>query len=76
MQGKLYDGSDFYLHRDPETMRSCHIEYDYKKRGGALELCTLKDTYFVFPLNKFNPLTKLHFATEAIYDYALNKEKK
>lgn len=75
LEGKLYDGSDFYLHRDPETMRSCHIEYDYKKRGGALELCTLKDTYFVFPLNKFNPLTKLHFATEAVYEYTLNKEK-
>ncbi|MBO4262512.1 MAG: hypothetical protein J5903_01860, partial [Clostridia bacterium] len=74
LEGKLFDGTDFYLHRDPETMRSCHIEYNFKKRGDALELCTLKDTYFVFPLNAVNPLTKLHFATEAMYNYALKNK--
>ncbi|MBO6263079.1 MAG: hypothetical protein J6N93_02240 [Clostridia bacterium] len=76
LKGKLDDGSDFELARSPETMRACHIEYDYKERGNALELCTLKNTYFVFP-HKFNTLTKLHFATEAIYDYTLkrNEEK-
>ena len=69
LNGKLDDGSDFYLNRKPETMRSCHIEYNYKKRGGALELCTLKDTYFVYPTKNLNALTKLHFATEAIHEF-------
>ena len=48
-------------------MYSCHIEYDYKKRGDAIDLATTDDTYFVFPLNSENMLTKLHLATEALY---------
>ena len=44
-----------------------HIEYDYKKRGDAIDIATEDDTFFVYPLNNSNVLTKLHFATEAIY---------
>ena len=48
-------------------MRSVHIEYDFKVRGDAIDLCTLDDTYFVFPLTARNVLTKLHFATEELH---------
>lgn len=67
------DGKPFEFNRDPATMISCHIEYDYKNRGDAIDLCTNKDTYFVFPLTAQNCLTKLHLATEEIHDYTMKQ---
>ena len=52
-----------------------HIEYDYKGKGGCIDLCTNTETYFVYPLNKLNSLTKLHFAVECLYDYSKGKVK-
>ena len=65
--GKLDDGSDFEVFKPANTTASLHIEYDYKKRGDAIDIATENDTFFVFPLTYKNVLTKLHFATEAIY---------
>lgn len=76
VSGKLVNGEDFTLNRPVLTMPSCHIEYNFKKRGDAAELCLPNVTYFVFPLNKKNQLTKLHFATEALYDLALKNQDK
>ena len=56
------------------SMSSCHIEYDFKGRGDAIDLCTLSDTYFVFPLTAKNCLTKIHFATEELHDYMAEKQ--
>ncbi len=71
MDGDLDNGEHFTFNRPCETMISCHIEYDYKGRGDAIDLCTLKDTYFVFPLTAVNCLTKIHFATEELYYYIM-----
>ena len=68
------DGKPFEFNRPAPSMSSCHIEYDYKGRGDAIDLCTLEDTYFVFPLTAKNCLTKLHFATEELYDYMTEKK--
>lgn len=67
------EGKPFEFNRPAETMSSCHVEFDYKKRGDAIDLCTLEDTYFVYPLNAYNCLTKLHFATEELYDFVTKK---
>lgn len=67
MKGRLPAGQSFEFNRTVASMRSVHIEYDYKHRGDAIDLCTLEDTYFVFPLTAKNCLTKLHFATEELY---------
>lgn len=67
MKGKLDSGEDFEFNRSVLSMRSLHIEYDFKKRGDAIDLATLNDTYFVFPLTAHNVLTKLHFATEELH---------
>ena len=32
------------------TLEDEDIEYDYKKRGDAIDIATSDDTYFVFPL--------------------------
>ena len=76
LKGTLFNGEDFELHRSVASMYSCHIEYNYKGRGDALELCTLSDTYFVYPKTFNNVLTKLHFATEELYDKLYGKSEK
>ena len=40
-----------------------------------LELADNKDTYFIYPLNRYKELTKIHFAVEHIYDLMKNKLK-
>lgn len=66
MEGDILDGH-FEFNRSVASMRSVHIEYDFKGRGDAIDLCTLEDTYFVFPLTARNVLTKLHFAAEELH---------
>ena len=65
--------NDFYYNRPSLQSYAIHIEYHYLDRGAFLELADLKDTYFIYPLNKAEQLTKIHFAVEHIYD--LLKEK-
>lgn len=65
-------GQEFYLNKPVESMASIHIEYNFKKRGvkipgDALDIATLDNTWFVFPLTAPNPLTKIHFAVEELY---------
>lgn len=67
MEGTLESGEPFSFHRSTASMMSCHIEYDFKGRGDAIDLATLHDTYFVFPQTAHNVLTKLHFATEELH---------
>lgn len=62
-----FDGEDFLLEKDPLSMYSCHIEYNYMGRGDCIDLSTLQDTYYIYPLNQRNVVTKIHFATEEIY---------
>ncbi len=73
MKGTI-DGKPFEFNRTALSMSSCHIEYDFKGRGDAIDLCTLSDTYFVFPLTAKNCLTKIHFATEELHDYMAEKQ--
>ena len=71
VSGTLDNGEEFFLNRPVNTMRSVHVEYDFKKRGipapmDGIDLATHDDTYFVFPKTAKNVLTKLHFATEEL----------
>ena len=74
MSGDILDGR-FEFNRSVASMRSVHIEYDFKGRGDAIDLCTLEDTYFVFPLTARNVLTKLHFATEELHKLEMSKKE-
>ncbi len=75
MKGSLSNGQTFEFNRTVSSMRSVHIEYDFKGRGDAIDLCTLDDTYFVFPLTAKNCLTKLHFATEELHLLEAKRKK-
>ena len=61
--------NDFCFHRSSLQSYAIHIEYQYEDRGSFLELADLNDTYFIYPLNKADHLTKIHFAVEHIYDH-------
>ena len=75
LDGVLDDGSHFHFHRSVISMYSCHIEYNFHGRGDGIDLATITDTYFAFPLTAYNPLTKLHFATEELYRFELEKKQ-
>jgi len=80
LEGKLDNGENFHLHRGARSMESIHIEYDFNKkgttrRGPYMDIADGGETYFVSPLNKGNCLTRIHFATEALYDKARAAEK-
>ncbi len=60
---------DFELERPVWQMYSCHIENEYRHDidGDCIDLSTLDDTYFVFPLDKDVSITKIALATEELY---------
>jgi len=68
--------NDFEFKRSSLQSYAIHIEYHYLDRGSFLELADADDTYFIYPLNKANHLTKIHFAVEHIYDYLKEQLRK
>ena len=70
----IVDGQPFEVKKSVSSMYSVHIEYDFLGRGDAFDIATEKTTYFMFLKNAKNYLTKMHFATEELYDfYVRNK---
>ena len=68
------DGKPFNVNKPPQSMYSVHIEYDFLGRGDAFDIATDKTTYFMYLKTAENYLSKMHFATEEIYDF-YGKEK-
>lgn len=63
------------LIKEPLSLYSLHVEYDYFKKGDCLDLSTTDDTYYIYPLTKKNVVTKLQFAVEEIYKLKINERK-
>ncbi len=62
------DGEEYTLEKSVLSMYSCHIEYGYhKKYGDCIDLSTLEDTFFIYPLNENFAVTKIALATEELY---------
>lgn len=64
------NGQPFEYERNSSTSYAVAVFYNYKNKGGCLDLATTLDTYFVYPTTKEKWLTKIHFATEILYDLA------
>ena len=64
-----YYGKQFELRKEPLTMYSCHIEFDYNKTGDCVDLSTLSDTYYLYPQGEQFSVTKIALATEELYNY-------
>ena len=60
---------NFRLSKEPLSMYSCHIEYDYLNKGDCIDLSTLDDTYYIYPQNKLSSVTKISLATEELFKF-------
>ncbi len=67
------NGKPFNLNKPVTSMYSVHIEYDFLNRGDCFDVSDDKTTYFMFLESAKNYLTKLHFATEELYDFYNHK---
>ena len=75
-------GKEQKLFWAPTELESIHIEYDYpyNKRkyrknifGDCVDISTPDESYWLHPVHGRDTLTKLSFATEEIYELALEK---
>jgi len=58
---------DFEIVKKPLENFGVHIEYNYFGRGHCVSLSTNNDTYYLYPLDQKQSVTKLHFAAEELY---------
>jgi len=64
-----FDDNAFLLKKEPLSMYSCHIEYDYFNKGDCIDLSTLEDTYYIYPQSKTFSVTKISLATEEMFKF-------
>ena len=64
-----FGGKSFSLGKEPLSMYSCHIEYDYLGGSDCIDLSTLEDTYYIYPQNKLSAVTKISLATEELFKF-------
>ena len=70
-----YNGAPYRVHRAPMQTNSLHIEYDYcyLKPLDCVDISTESDSFYCYPKTKTDVVTKMGFATEAIF--AMHSEK-
>ncbi|MDR2665152.1 MAG: 1-acyl-sn-glycerol-3-phosphate acyltransferase [Oscillospiraceae bacterium] len=65
-------GAPYTVCWKPLSLYSCHIEYNYKKRGrDCVDLNTPDDTLYIYPEGRDVSVTKIALATEELYNHAL-----
>ena len=65
-----HNGAAYHIQRTPMQTNSLHIEYDwcYVKPHDCIDISTENDSFYCYPQNKKDVVTKLAFATEIIYE--------
>jgi len=71
---KLEGDRQFRLEKKPSSLYSLHIEFDYFGKGDCLDLSTIEDTFYLYPLTAQNAVTKLQFAVEEMYKFQEKKK--
>ncbi len=69
------DGKPFELNKPVSSMYSLHIEYDFLGKGDAIDIAVDHTSYFMHLKTAYNKLTKLHFATEELYDHYVREKE-
>ena len=71
-----YRGKDYRIHRMPLQTNSLHIEYDFLriKPFDLVDISTENDSFYCYT-TKPDVITKLAFATEEIYQLALENKR-
>ena len=72
-----YNNADYHIQRLPKQNNSLHVEYDYcyLKPLDCVEISTENDSFTCYPATAKNVVAKLAFATEIIYEKAMEKKK-
>ena len=72
-----YRNQDYRINRAPLQANSLHIEYDFLRYIplDCIDISTENDSFYCYPTKK-NVITKLGFATEEIYQLALENTRK
>ena len=72
-----YRGKPYRIQRQPLQTNSLHIEYDYCyiKPFDCVDISTEKDSFYCYPVTKTDVVTKMGFATEAIYQMKCSRKK-
>lgn len=70
-----YRGEKYRAQRLPTQTNSLHIEYDYCyiKPYDCVDISTETESFTCYPMTKENVVTKLGFATEALYERSQRK---
>ena len=70
-----YNGKDYVINRSPLQINSLHVEYDWFRirRDDCIDVSTENDSFYCYFDNAKNVVTKLAFATEAIYQKKLRE---
>jgi len=63
----VYKGEKFELNWAAGELHSCHIEYNYMKRGDCIDLNKTDDTFYLFPKGEDFAVTKIALATEELH---------
>ena len=67
-----YNGEDYRIQRKPLQINSLHVEYCFphiKPIRQCFDISTETDSFYCYPTTAENVITKLAFATEAIYQH-------
>ena len=72
-----YNGEDYRIQRLPLQINSLHIEYDWYRvrKADCIDISTENDSFYCYFHNAENIVTKLGFATEAIYQLSLRNKR-
>ena len=72
-----YNGKDYRIQRHPLQMNSLHIEYDWYRirKADNIDISTEDDSFYCYFHNAQNVVTKLAFATEAIYHKHMREKR-
>ena len=72
IEGQAYH-KELYIHKNPLELDSMHIEYDYKGKGDCIDLSVSDESYWCYPVNQRDVITKISIATEELYNYGRTK---
>ncbi|MBN2876464.1 MAG: hypothetical protein JXL85_02315 [Bacilli bacterium] len=59
--------TELHVHKHVLENYGVHVEYDYFGKGDGLSFSTIKDTYYLFPVDQSYSVTKFHFAVEELF---------
>lgn len=73
----VYNGKPYGMIKSPQSLYSCHIEYDYLgKFGDCVDLNTLTDTWYCYPQGQDFSVTKMALATEELFQHYKSRGEK